>query len=56
MTGANRCHICHGAFRRHDFVDCDECGGTYHESCLEYHQEYECPESAEDVAVGAVEL
>lgn len=56
MTTGKRCHVCSGRFERSGFVPCPDCGNAYHEGCLGYHAEYECPGCATDLAVGAVEL
>lgn len=51
-----KCHICEGRFERAGFVRCPECKQVFHEGCIEYHSTYECPEAADDPAVGAHEL
>jgi len=56
MVGVSKCHVCTGRFEQSGFVECPDCGKTFHEGCLEYHSEYECADCAEDLAVGAVEF
>jgi predicted RNA-binding Zn-ribbon protein involved in translation (DUF1610 family) len=56
MGRVNKCHGCTGRFERSGFVECPDCGETFHEKCLAYHEKYDCREGAEDPAVGAVEF
>jgi hypothetical protein len=55
MSRGTKCHECTGRFERGGFVECPDCGRSFHEACLSYHREFGCPE-AEDLAVGAVEF
>lgn len=55
MAPGDKCHVCHGRFERSGFVDCPNCGTTFHEECFEFHDTYEC-EDADEPAIGAVEL
>jgi predicted RNA-binding Zn-ribbon protein involved in translation (DUF1610 family) len=56
MPNGTKCHVCTGRFERSGFVECPGCGLSFHEGCLEYHSKYECPDCADDLAVGAVEF
>ena len=55
MARVTKCHECTGRFERGGFVECPDCGRTFHEACLSYHREFECAE-ADDLAVGVVEF
>lgn len=56
MLIGKRCTVCHDSVETDETVVCDACGKTIHERCADYETEFECPECASDLEIGAVEF
>ncbi|WP_299270536.1 hypothetical protein [Halorientalis sp.] len=51
-----RCSVCHDDVGPGDATICDACDNPIHERCASYEQQFNCPECADELDVGAVDF
>ncbi len=51
-----RCSVCHEDVETGEATVCDACGNAIHEQCASYEQQFNCPECADELDVGAVDF
>lgn len=56
MLIQNRCTVCHEDVSRSEATRCDVCNRSIHEPCQPYETQFDCPDCADDLAIGAVEF
>jgi predicted RNA-binding Zn-ribbon protein involved in translation (DUF1610 family) len=56
MLVHKRCTVCHEDIGENEAELCGNCGLTVHTKCAAFVQTFDCPECAEELAIGAVEF
>ncbi len=50
------CTVCGERVDEGRMVECDSCGRGLHDSCVEFEQQFDCPDCGDEVWIGAVEF
>ncbi len=56
MILGTRCTTCGDRVERAHLVECDRCGRLVHDRCKTYETNFECPDCADELDVGVMEL
>lgn len=52
----NRCTTCNEKITADETARCKTCGSKVHDRCATYELHFECPNCADDAAIGALEF